>query len=63
MLKIALKCSDTFGDKNNLKTLSRIFQFVVIFPVNLISLLLNRVLLKRYDYICNGIILYKNNNL
>lgn len=37
----------------------RISQVVVIFPLNLIALLLNLILPKRYEYFCNTVVLAK----
>ena len=39
------------------KVLGRFSQLLVIFPLNLISLLLNFILPKRYEYFCNCVVL------
>lgn len=35
----------------------RIFQLIIIFPLNVLALLLNTLLPKRYEYFCNNVVL------
>lgn len=41
------------------KIIARLFQLILIFPLNLLSLLLNFVLPKRYEYYSNNVVLAK----
>lgn len=42
------------------RVLGRLSQLFVIFPLNVISLSLNAILPKRYEYFCNTVVLAKN---
>lgn len=43
------------------KVIRSLIQLVFIFPLNVLTLLLNEILPKRYDYFCNLIVLAKKN--
>jgi SAM-dependent methyltransferase len=38
------------------RMLSRLFQMIIIFPLNVMSILLDCILPKRYDYFCNSVV-------